>query len=306
MELRHLKYFVAVAEELHFGRAARRLHVSQPPLSQQIRVLEAELGAMLFLRTKRRVELTDAGRVFLAEARLVLEAAHRAARAVGEAVRGERGLLTVGFVTSATLSILPRVVREFRAAHPAVAIELREMIPAAQLAALERREIDVGFLRPPVEDPAVDSEVVSSESLVAAVPSDHPLAARRTVALADLAEEPFVLFPRRHGPGVTDVVLAACREAGFTPRTLCEPNEMQTILAHVAAGSGVSVVPGSLATLSRELVAFRPLRDAPSSIDLVLAWTRLRTSVLVDDLRRVARAVGRRCRGELRRSRPPR
>lgn len=299
MELRHLRYFLAVAEELHFGRAAARLHISQPPLSQQIRQLEEELGVVLFHRTKRRVELSDAGRLFLGEARAVLDQARQAKRSVQEAGKGVRGRLSIGFVSSACHTVLPQAVREFRRAYPEVEVSLREMIPAAQLAALARREIDIGLLRPPVTDAELSVESVLAEPLVVALPADHRLAGRRAVPIKALAKEPFVLFPRQHGPGVHDAVLQICHEAGFAPRAAYEPNEMQTILAYVAAGLGVSIVPGSLMSFRRGPIAFRRLAGAQASIELALAWTRARPSVLVDNFRRICGSAGIRCRQEM-------
>src|SRR5687767_2086529 len=186
MELRHLRYFVAVAEELHFGRAAVRLHVSQPPLSQQIKALEEELGVQLFQRTRRHVELTDAGRALLPEARAALEQAERAQRVAREAGAGARGRLVIGFVTSASYSVLPAAVRALRRAWPSVEVTLREMVPSAQLEALEWREIDVGLLRPPVDDARVEVEVVLEEPLLVALPARSALARKRGLALGDL------------------------------------------------------------------------------------------------------------------------
>lgn len=295
MELRHVRYFVAVAEELHFGRAAARLHIAQPPLSQQIKVLEGELGVELFHRTKRHVELSEAGRLFLGEARATLAQAARAEQAVRDAASGIQGRLAVGFVTSACHTVLPAAVRAFRKAYPRVAISLREMTPAAQLAALARREIDVGLLRPPVQEPGLASEVVLSEPLVAALPRDHALAGRASVPLRALAGEPFILFPRQHGPGLVDVVLAACRGAGFTPAAAHEPDEMQSLLAHVAGGLGVSLVPASLAGFHAGEVAYRRLRGPRICVELALVWSEGRESVVAGNFRRFVRAAGPPC-----------
>jgi DNA-binding transcriptional LysR family regulator len=270
MELRHLRYFIAVAEELHFGRAAERLYISQPPLSQQIKALENELGVQLLARTRRKVELTHAGRMFLDEARLTLQQAERAQRVALEAAQGIRGRLRVGFVTSASYSILPVVIRRFRRAHPYVTLELMEMIPSRQIAALESREIDVGILRPPVEETCMELETVLEEPLVAALPVNHRKSGQKALDLKSLSDESFVLFPRHHGPGIYDVIMQACHRAGFTPQVSYAPNEMQTILAYVAGGLGISLVPQSLTGFHPGLIAYCPLRGNRLRVELSL------------------------------------
>mgnify|MGYP001823345629 CR=1 FL=1 len=271
MELRHLKYFIAVAEELHFGRAAVRLHMAQPPLSQQIQKLEDELGVRLLERTKRKVELTASGKLFLEEARLTLQQADRAKRIAIETERGIRGRLRIGFVTSASYSILPITIRRFRLEHPFIDLELIEMIPSRQIEALGDGTIDAGLMRPPVADQHLHLETVLEEPLVVAMPNDHRKAMQKSVDLKTLAEESFVLFPRRHGPGIHDVILVACREAGFSPHVSYEPNEMQTILAYVAAGLGMSLVPQSISGFHSDSIAYVPLRGSHVRIELALA-----------------------------------
>ena len=269
MELRHLKYFIAVAEELHFGRAAVRLHMAQPPLSQQIKALEQELGVLLLVRTTRKVELTPTGRLFLDEARLTIRQAERAVRVAIEAEQGIRGRLRVGFVTSASYSILPVVIRRFRKENPFIDLELVEQTPSQQLAALESRELDVGILRPPVEGCMTLVPIVE-EPLMVALPRDHRKAAQKAVDLKSLAAEAFVLFPRHHGPGIYDVIMKACHDAGFTPQVSYSPNQMQTILAYVAGGLGVSLVPQSLTGFHRGEIVYRPLRSRKVQVALAL------------------------------------
>jgi len=271
MELRHLKYFIAVAEELHFGKAAKRLHMAQPPLSQQIKKLEDELGVLLLERTRRKVELTPAGALFLEEARLTLQQADRARRIAVEAERGIRGRLRIGFVTSASYSILPAVIRRFRLAHPYIDLELLEMIPSRQIEALGNGTIDAGLMRPPVDDANLHLETVLEEPLLAALPVGHRKAAQQSVALASLAEESFVLFPRRHGPGIYDIIMQACHEAGFTPEVSYDPNEIQTILAYVAGGLGISLVPQSISGFHADAIVFLPLRGSRVRVELALA-----------------------------------
>lgn len=299
MELRHLRYFVAVAEELHFGRAAARLHMAQPPLSQQIKALENEVGASLFHRTRRHVELTDAGRALLPEARATIEQARRAESVVRDVAAGRKGRLAVAFVTSASYSVLPDAVHRFRSAFPDVELTLQQMIPSAQIEALERREVDVGLLRPPVAVPGLTCETIFEEPLVVALPAQHPLASQPVIALERLREADWVLFPQRHGPGLYDLIAAAFRSAGFTPVVRHEPNDMQSILAHVAAGLGVSIVPGSLMGFHPGQIAYRRLRKGADCLQLILASPASRASLLTRAFRDACRVAGASCRARL-------
>ncbi len=292
MELRHLKYFIAVAEELHFGRAAQRLHIAQPPLSQQIKKLEEELGVQLLARTKRVVELTPAGKLFLDEARLTLQQAERARRIAVEAEQGMRGRLRIGFVTSACYSILPILVRRFRRLHPLIDLELVEMTPSRQIEALEENAIDTGILRPPVGSDCLAVKTLLDEPMVVALPSDHRKADQKAVALKSLLEDAFVLFPRHHGPGIFDVIMKACHQAGFTPNVSYAPNEMQTILAYVAAGLGVSLVPQSLSGFHPNSIAYRPLRGDRVRLELALVQKRDDENPLLKNFRALASEVG--------------
>jgi DNA-binding transcriptional LysR family regulator len=289
MELRHLRYFVAVAEELHFGRAARRLHIAQPPLSQQIRRLEAELGTELLRRNRRRVELTEPGRVLLEHARPLLADADGLVRLVRRAAGGEVGRLRVAFVGSATYRALPALVRAFRERLPDVDLVLSERTTTPQLAALRARQIDVGIVRPPVPGDDLLLEPLVSESLVAAVSDDHPLAAHARIAAADLAAEPFVLFPRAVGSGLYDDVAGVCRAAGFEPHVVQQADDMQTIVSLVAAGVGVSLVPASVTALQLPGVAYRELDGPNATLALVLATRRDEGSPLVARFRATAR-----------------
>jgi len=277
MELRHVRSFVAVAEELHFGRAAKRLGIAQPPLSQQIKRLEAELGVVLFHRTRRRVELTEAGRALLEEGRRLLAQAERTEQAAQRAHRGEVGRLEVGFVGSATYGPLPAILRAYRAAYPDVDLGLRQLTTAEQVAALLEGGIGVGLLRPPA--PAAVGvlavETVQREEVLVALPQSHLLADWRRIPAAELAEEPFVLFPRAAGPGLYDQIVAICGRAGFVPTVAQEATEMATIIGLVAGGLGVSLVPASVRRLARPDVAFRPLDPpTPPALELAVAWRR--------------------------------
>ena len=268
MELRQLRYFVAVAEELHFRRAAERLHISQPPLSQQIRALEDELGFALLIRTRRRVELTPAGEAFLRDARALLGELDGAVATARRIDAGQTGRLRIGFVGSALLSIVPGTVERFRASRPGVAIELRERSTVDQLRAVSAGVIDVGLVRPPIDDESgLRAEIVLRERTVAALPTAHPLAALARVPLRRLAVEPLVLFPREQAPGFHDLLIEALAAAGSPagPRVIQYAPEMLTIIGLVATGLGVSLVPASVSRLALDGVAYRPVVGAPRS-----------------------------------------
>jgi DNA-binding transcriptional LysR family regulator len=296
MELRHLRYFLAVAEELHFGRAASRVHIAQPPLSQQIRKLEQELGVDLFSRTKRRVALTPAGQAFLEEARLVLAQAERAVRTARRAGRGEIGQLAIGFVPSADLDVLPRVLRAWRARYPHVEIELHSLLPAAQVEALRDGRIHVGFVRVPVDDGGLVVESIQREPLLAVLPRGHRLARAQRVRLADLAPDTMILFPRRDSPGYYDVFISACRRAGFTPRVM-HPGSMQANLALVSAGLGVTLMPSSIRSLRRSGVVYRPLAPPVPHVEMAVAYRRDERSAVLPVFFQVLREVVRNGRG---------
>jgi DNA-binding transcriptional LysR family regulator len=264
MELRQLRYFIAVGEELHFRRAAARLHISQPPLSQQIRQLEDELGYRLLARTRRRVELTAAGEAFLRDARALLGELDGAVATARRIDAGQSGRLRINFVGSALLSIVPGIVQRFRAARPGVEIELRERSTVEQLRAVSAGVVDVGLVRPPIEeDETVRAEVVMRERTLAALPIDHPLAELRRVPLSRLAAEPFVLFPRAQAPGFHDLLIRSVAATGAAPRIVQYAPEMLTIIGLVAAGIGISLVPASVQRLVLEGVTYRPVSGAP-------------------------------------------
>jgi DNA-binding transcriptional LysR family regulator len=266
VELRQLRYFVAVAEELHFRRAAERLHISQPPLSQQIRGLEEELGFVLLVRTRRRVELTPAGEAFLRDVRTLLSELDGAVATARRIDAGQTGRLRINFVGSALLSIVPGTVERFRAARPGVAIELHERPTVDQLRAVRAGLADVGLIRPPIEDDgALTVRTVLRERTVAALPAGHALAPLRRVPLRRLAAEPLVLFPRDQAPGYHDLLIDALAGAGAGPRVIQYAPEILTIIGLVAAGTGVSMVPASVSRLALEGVTYRPVAGAPLS-----------------------------------------
>lgn len=275
MDLRHLRYFVALAEELHFGRAAIRLGISQPPLSQQIRALELSLKAALFERTNRRVEMTSAGRAFLVEARATLEQAERAIAVVGQAERGEIGELRIGFAPSApVIAPFTKTILGYKAAFPGVRLVLEEMVTPRQIEALLERRLQIGFIRGPASPDlpqTLNAIEIYREPLALFLRADHPLAKRRHVPVKSLATEPFIFYPRDSGTSLLDQVIALCRKAGFVPRFEQEARANATILGLVAAGLGVSILPLSLRRITVPNVAFRYLSPAgaPTSIWLV-------------------------------------
>lgn len=275
MELRHLRYFVAVAEELHFGRAAKRLRVAQPPLSRQIRDLEREIGTPLFDRVPRGVDLTPAGAAFLPEARLTLAQAERAQRSAQRAARGETGRLRVGFVEAATHSgILPDVLSFFRMHLPSVGLSLFELESLRQAEALRDARIDLGILHsPPLDaDRWLRVELIYTEPVVLVVPGSHRLARRARFTLASLADESFVLFSRTIAPPMYDDIIARCRAVKFSPRIVQEATGWHTLASLVGAGIGVGFVPRSLTRFQQQGVAYRPVRDLGVSMALSAVW----------------------------------
>jgi DNA-binding transcriptional LysR family regulator len=277
MELRQLKYFVAVAEELHFRRAAERLHIAQPAISKQLLNLERELGVQLFYRDKRQVRLTNAGRLFLEEAKKVLEHTERAMEVASSAAKGEIGQLTVGFVSPATLTILPRTIKVFQEHYPGVGLELCRLTTAEQIEALHDGRIQVGFAREPVlyEGDTLDSKIVLREPLVVAMPEAHPFSTEPQLSLSRLANEPFMMFSRPGEPGLYEKYMQVFRSAGFTPKKVVKDTpHIQAILGFVAEGLGLMLMPACLQKLGRSGVVFRKLQDPSPEVDLVAIWRR--------------------------------
>ncbi|MBF2026877.1 MAG: LysR family transcriptional regulator [Oscillatoriales cyanobacterium C42_A2020_001] len=274
MELRHLHYFIAVAEELNFSRAAERLHMAQPPLSQQIRQLETELGFQLFHRTKRQVQLTEAGQTFLVEVQQVLQQLDHAVHVGRQASRGEVGQLAIGFVSSTAYNVLPPILQAFRRQVPNVTLELQELTTREQLQALVEGKLDVGFARPPVEQPELATATIFREPLMVALPDSHPLQKRDQVSVRSLANEPFILFPRVVAPGLYDPIISLCLQVGFSPQVVQEAIQMQTIVSLVAAEMGVAIVPLSLQNLQRQGVIYKPLQDSTPMVEVLMIWRK--------------------------------
>lgn len=290
MDLRRLRYFVAVAEERSFNRAAQRLHMAQPPLSSQIKQLEKELGVLLFERTSRGVRITDAGELLLEEARRIFVQVDQTVRVVQRVGQGEVGRLTIGFVPSASNETLPPILRAFTDRYPNVELFLREMRPDLIVQRLRDKQIDVGFLYLPLEDASLNIECISREPLVLALAETHPLASERRLELQALADEPFVLPARYQMPGLYGQVTEACRQAGFAPNAVQKDVWlMQTIVALVAGGMGVALVPASVRNLRRKGVVYKSVHGLSPTVELGVIWRRDDPGVVLNSFLRVAR-----------------
>ncbi|HEY0942134.1 MAG TPA: LysR substrate-binding domain-containing protein [Steroidobacter sp.] len=283
MELRHLRYFIAVAEEKHMTRAAERLGIQQPPLSMQIRALEQELDAQLFRRQPRGVELTEAGAAFLDRARAILDQVDRAVATTRRTARGEEGRVVVGFTSSAPFHpFVPRVLRAFREAAPLVSVVLEESGSSELVQGLYNEDIDAAFIRSPVADVVgLTVQPILEEKMLVALPTGHIFARRSSFSrsvllpLSELAKETFVLYKRPGGPGLYDTIIAACKTAGFSPRVGQEAPRIISTLNLVAAGIGVSIVPASLQRLQMDGIVYRKLEDMPQlTAPLILACRR--------------------------------
>ncbi|MFE6645317.1 LysR substrate-binding domain-containing protein [Nocardioides sp. NPDC057772] len=290
MELRHLRYFAAVAETCHFGQAAAQLHIAQPALSQAIRQLESELDVTLFTRTTRQVSLTPAGEFLRAEATRVLSAIDDSVRGVRRIGAGRHGLVRLGLTGTASFSHLPGIARVVKRELPEVALEIHaDLLTPAQCERLQSGALDLGVLRPPAVGEGLTLRTLEVEPLALAIPVDHRLAVEPVVALADVRTEPFIAYSARDS-AVNEAVLRSCREAGFVPRREHEAPSTAVLLALVAAGLGVAVVPASVRALPLEGVVFRDLLDA-GSVELSLAYRTDDDNPVVDAVIEVLEAA---------------
>ena len=275
-EFRQLRYFVAVAEEMHFGRAARRLHMTQPPLSQAIQALEAQLGTPLFSRTRRSVALTAAGQTLLPEVQRLLQQVEGLASLAQSAAAGESGRLSLAFVPVADYSVLPTALREFRTTLPSVHLDLQEATTDVQLELLASGRIDIGFLLPPLPDKLkaeVDYLPLTSEQLVLALP-EGTATTKNKLSLKRCTDLPLIVFPRRMSPAFHDLILGCLRDAGLSPRIGQEAIQMQTIVSLVSAGMGFALVPQSVSNMKRPGVEFRAMQEVSPWVEIGLAWRR--------------------------------
>ena len=273
MEIRHLRYFCVLAEQLHFTKAALLLNVAQPALSHQIKQLEEELGAQLVERTNRRVRLTAAGEVFLACAARILEQIDQAARETARVGQGEAGSLVIGVVSTAVCSVLPELLRSFRREFPHISVDIREMEPGEQVEALRRETIDIGLLFLAIQDPAFDSLVVSRERLIVALPTGHPAASTQKVRLSDLEAETFLIPRRQPVPGFHELVLETLRSGGIPAPRLQPTRLLQTAVFLVAGQLGVALVPESFRNHLRVRgCVYRDIAGTPAHADLIGLW----------------------------------
>ena len=271
MDLRHLRYFIAVAEEQNIGRAAARLHISQPPLTRQIQQLEEELGVLLFTRTPRGMELTPAGEQLLEEARNIRALVEQATERTQRAGQGKLGRLDVGIFGSAIIDIIPKLLEAFRGAYPDVKVVLHSMNKNEQIEALRQRRINIGFNRIITPLPDIASELVSTESLLLAVNASHPLAEKAVVPFQSLADHPLVMFPAGSRPGLIDKVFGLCQQVGFVPQVSQEVGDVISAIALVARGFGACLVSQSTSVLSLPGVVYRPLSGLPDNAQIDLS-----------------------------------
>lgn len=277
MDLRRLRYFVVLSETLHFGRAALRLNMAQPPLSHQIRVLEEELGARLFERGNRRVELTSAGQALLPEARSLLAQADRTSAVAARVQRGELGELRIGFVSTAALTqVVSRLILSYRQRWPGVRLQLEERTTQEQLTAMLERRLDFAFVRG-TQAPDLPASLAAArlyeDALRAALPPQHRLAdSSKPLSVSALAKEPFIMYPRESGVGVYDQIMSLCRRAGFAPQIVQETRSATAMVGLVAAGLGVTLVPESFRNIQADGVVYRPLREKEAKSALWLVF----------------------------------
>jgi len=274
VDVKRLRYFIAVAEELHFGRAAERLNIAQPALSRQIVNLESAIGATLFNRLRNQISLTRAGEILLPSAHDILTRISDAAKLTRRAAKGHTGSISIGFVGSATYSALPTILNSFRKMTPDVDLNLRAMNTAELHTNLVDRRIDAAFARPEINDPEIVNQEVLTEDLVVALPDQEPLTELDELSLSDLATRPFVLYPRNPRPSFADTIIKLCQEDGYSPKVAHETMDLQTALSLVAIGAGVSIVPASVELSQRQGVICRPLEKPVPTTTLSLAYRR--------------------------------
>lgn len=274
MELRHLRYFVALAEELHFGKAAKRMHITQPPLSKQIKELEEELGVVLFARTNKVVRLTEPGSVFLQHVRRIQDLLEQAVTTTRRAERGEVGRLAIGYLGAAAFQLLPNVLRQFRQNHPNVEVSLYGMVTSEQLNALAHGSIDVGLMRPTDALKDLKSEVIVREPFVVALPADHKLARCRKVNIRALAQEHFVMLPATPEHGLYRQIMNLCLRAQFQPKIIQVANETRSIVGLVGAGIGISILPSSVRRMNISRVVYKDLSGVEGYAEMLVVWRK--------------------------------
>ncbi|RDK08770.1 LysR substrate-binding domain-containing protein [Cupriavidus lacunae] len=291
MDLRRLRYFAAVAEELHFGRAAERMHVVQSAVSHQVKLLEEELGFPLLERSRHKVRLTVPGEIFLPEALDLLRRTDEAVHRARSSAEGAVGRLAIGFVDNVLWSILPPMLRDFRKQWPSIKLTLHPLDRAEQIEALRTSVIDIGIIPSPSPGHPLKTVALEAAPLIAAIPDGHPLASRSALSIADLANEPFVLFPLRMNSRILEVIIACCASAGFTPRVTQEAGQLQTLLAFVSAGLGVTLVPQWVARVQQPGVTYMTVNDLSTPYELIAAWNPGTDNPAVAHFREIATSI---------------
>lgn len=282
MELRQLRYFVAVAEELHFGRAAARLNMAQPPLSQQIKKLEEDIGVVLFARNRASVKLTSAGIAFLAEVKSTFTALEQAVQAARQAARGELGHVTVGIIPSLMDGGGPALVEAFKRRQPGAMLQIQQLPASDVVTALRNRRIDLAITRTFDAQKDIDQTIIARENLIAVLPAKHPLAAHKRIETRELKDEGFILFERTRETGLYDAIYGTCESAGFRPKIVMISNvSIHALIAIVATGTGISIVPESTKSLKRDGVVYRPLNPNSKELEVVVAYRAKDNNVLV-------------------------
>lgn len=289
MQIRHLRYFITVAEELHFGRAAKRLNMTQPPLSQQIQQLEGYLGVKLFYRTKRHVELTHAGSVFLVEAKQILHDIKNATDIARKADRGNIGQLKIGYTSTSIYEILPNILKIYYKEYPLIDVELQLLNTTEQSQAFYDNKIQIGLLCPPIENPHLNLKAIYKEPLIIALPSKHPLAiSPLPIHIGDLADDSFIITSREAGIGFYDSIINICYQSGFSPNVIQEVNDLHTAITLVSTGLGVTLVPSSLKQYKKSNVVYRTLEKKKPIISTHIAWNSNERSDIVNNFVKLA------------------
>ena len=291
MELRQLKYFIAVAEELHFGRAAEKLHLSQPALSKQIHALENSIEIKLFDRTKHWVRLTPAGKQFLETARHTLQQLEQGIKAARRIALGEIGRLRIGFPNPALLTILPKILQQYRSQYPKVELTLVGGGTETQVEALRTHQVDVSLVYTPIREDNLSVYPLYEETFLVALPSCHPLAKQKRVSLKSLANESFILYPRSLAPVLYNEFLECCTQAGFVPNIVQEGEMTDTRLGLVAAGVGIAFIISGLQNLRLKGVVYRSLGSDFPKLKLALAWRKGESSPMVHEFLKITRAI---------------
>lgn len=292
MQIHQLKYFITVAEELHFGKAAKRLNISQPPLSQQIKKLENNLGVLLFNRTKRKVELTEVGNLFLQDAYKILEQIETSTNKVEQYTQGEIGELNLGYSSYCIFDVLPMVLKEFYQGYPNVKVNLKHLGTAQQILAFKDSEIQVGLLCPPIDQSNLSLEMIYHQPFIVALPSDHPLVEKckdDSIDIKRLENYPFILTPRNIGPGYYDKIINLCFDANFSPNIILEVNDLHELISLVSTGLGISIVPQSLNQYQKSNVVYKKLNNNKYKVDTAVAYKNDHNSEVVANFLKITR-----------------